>query len=73
MKPAINSRRLFEKTKLFVLDKYGSTHHSVVGSLDEFLERGDLLIINQSATLPSSFQGKVERTGKAVEIRLAAF
>ena len=73
MKPATTSRRLLEETKLLVLSGGNSVEHTKVGRLDDFLGEGDLLVINRSATLPSSFQGIVQRTGEAIEIRLAAF
>ncbi len=43
------------------------------GILEETLNKGDLLVVNNSATLPSSFSGYIRRTGARVEIRLASF
>lgn len=73
MIPARLSQRLLGKTKLMILNQNRAPFHSHVEQLPELLLPGDLLIINRSATLPASFHGRVQRTGEAVEIRLASF
>lgn len=73
MKPANRARRLGGGTRLLALAPDGQIHHTTVQRLGEFLSAGDLLVVNRSATLPSSFSGHLERTGEPVEIRLAAF
>lgn len=75
MIPAENSKRLFDETKLMVIKppSAGGVTHAKVGDLLQQLRPGDLLIVNRSGTLPSSFKGSVERTGASIEIRLAAF
>lgn len=47
--------------------------HGSLADLTAHLKAGDLLVVNRSATLPSSFRGSIARTGAEVEIRLAAF
>lgn len=74
MKPAPHSKRNYEDTKLLVVKNGGKKiMHSTAGHLGDFLENGDLLVINRSGTLPSSFSGETERTGEFIEIRLATF
>lgn len=73
MIPARNSQRRLGKTRLMVLRADAPPLHDYVDHLPELLMPGDLLIINRSATLPSSFRGHVQRSGEAVEIRLASF
>ncbi len=73
MKAASSAKRIYGETKLLVLSRPNNITHSRVDRLQDFLESGDLLVVNRSATLPSSFRGQVERTKQAVEIRLAAF
>jgi S-adenosylmethionine:tRNA ribosyltransferase-isomerase len=74
MKPAINSKRRYEKTRLAISrDDTDDVQHSDVGHLREVFNAGDLLVINRSGTLPSSFQGRIEGTLETIEIRLASF
>ena len=70
MKPANTSRRRWGQTRLMILQK-GRPLHRRLSDLTEFLKPGDVLAINRSGTLPSSFTGTVN--GQAVELRLAAF
>lgn len=74
MKPARTSQRHFENTRLLVVQN-GGTHiqHSQVKNLSDFFNKGDLLVINKSGTLPSSFRGRILRSGAAIELRLASF
>jgi S-adenosylmethionine:tRNA ribosyltransferase-isomerase len=73
MKPATTSKRLLEEAKLLVLSPKAKIIHEKMGALGDFLNPGDLLVVNRSATLPSSFRGYLKRTGEFIEIRLAAF
>jgi S-adenosylmethionine:tRNA ribosyltransferase-isomerase len=56
-------------TKLLVCAA-GTLVHARVDQLPEALRRGDLLVVNDAATLPASFAGRVR--GAAVELRLLA-
>lgn len=77
MKPAQTSRRALTDTKLMILPVPLSNdqriEHTTVAHFPDHLQRGDLLIVNRSATLPSSFLGILQRTGETLELRLAAF
>ena len=73
MSPAQSSQRFGSDTKLLALIQNDQIQHTNVRNLIDFLNPGDLLIVNRSATLPSSFRGNLQRTGEFVEIRLATF
>ncbi len=73
MIPAQTSQRLKEKSKLLAIHGAGRIEHKMVADLGDHFNPGDVLIINRSATLPSSFRGILRRTGEPVEIRMAAF
>src|SRR3990167_10696598 len=73
MKAATTSQRFFEQTKLLVFSNEALIQHGRLADFHAQLKAGDLLVVNRSATLPSSFRGKVARSGAEVEIRLAAF
>src|SRR6478752_4016560 len=73
MIPARTSQRLLGKTRLLILDQDADPRHALVEQLPGFLHRGDLLVVNRSATLPSSFRGRVQGRGEDIEIRLASF
>ena len=73
MTPARTAQRSGGETKLLVFKDKNSILHTTVHHLIEHLNLGDLLIVNRSATLPSSFRGHLKRTGEEIEIRLAAF
>lgn len=70
---ATTSKRFKEKTKLLALTSKESIEHTTIENLVDFLSAGDLIVVNRSATLPSSFKGKLDRTSEFVEMRLAAF
>lgn len=74
MIPANNSQRLLENSKMLVLgqSQEQQIQHEKFGDLINHLQKGDVLVMNSSATLPASFRGKLE-TGQEVELRLAAF
>ncbi len=73
MKSANTAKRRYGNTRLLVLKKNDQIIHSTVQNVVDHFKPDDLLIVNRSATLPSSFQGVVERNRRQVEIRLAAF
>ena len=72
MSPARSAKRKLQNTKLLLVDATSVTH-SKIGNLLEYINEGDLLVVNRSGTLPASFAGTVERDGTPIEIRLAAF
>ena len=57
--------------KLLVIDGEGHTHHVPRSTLIDFLNRGDLVVANDAATLPASLRGMHVATGAAIEVRLA--
>lgn len=73
MKPAKNSKRRFEHTKLLVI---GEGHESRIGNLGDIVREFDgseVLVVNRSGTLPASFHGRHVSSGKMIEIRLASY
>lgn len=72
MKPFRSSKRSFEATRLLVFKGKGF-HHQNLGDVLEFFKPGDLLVVNRSATLPSSFKAKIKTSDEELELRLAAF
>lgn len=68
-----NSHRRNEATQLGVLMSSGETHFANLAAITDYLRNDDLLVINVSATLPSSFRGTIKRTNEAIELRLACF
>jgi S-adenosylmethionine:tRNA ribosyltransferase-isomerase len=57
--------------RLMVLDpRAGSLTHATVGELGRWLRAGDLLVVNDAATVPASLRGATAR-GEPVELRLA--
>ncbi len=71
MIPARTSVRHFGESKLLVFSD--QIVHSKFKHLEDYLGEGDLIVVNRSATLPSCFEGRIERTSETLEIRLAAF
>ncbi|MGZ3689557.1 MAG: S-adenosylmethionine:tRNA ribosyltransferase-isomerase [Bdellovibrionota bacterium] len=67
MNAASTSHRRGARTKLLLIDQ-GQVSHRKVGALGEILRPGDLLVVNDSATLPASFAGQFE--GAPIELRL---
>jgi len=65
------SERRGDQTRLMVMDKRGVAF-STFAHLSGFLDPSDLLVVNESAVLPASLSGVLERTGEELEIRLAA-
>jgi S-adenosylmethionine:tRNA ribosyltransferase-isomerase len=57
--------------RLLVVDAAGNLRHAHRSELAQFLQPGDLLVANDAATLPASLAGVHQRTGRAIEVRLA--
>jgi S-adenosylmethionine:tRNA ribosyltransferase-isomerase len=57
--------------KLLVVDSTQNLIHVPRSAFVEFLRPNDVVIANDAATLPASLTGVHERTGKAIEVRLA--
>ena len=68
MKPAKSPRSATEKFKLLVVAD-GVILHSLLDRLPDHLEPGDLLVVNDAATLPASLHGS-DVHGNAMELRL---
>lgn len=73
MKPARNSKRFGEGTRLLVVQDDKAPGHRRVVDLGEQLKAGDLLVVNTSSTLPSSFEAQLQRSSEKLEVRLASF
>jgi len=71
MKPAILPRHGPNRAKLLVVDTRGRTSHHLAAALPRFIRSGDLIVMNDAATLPASLAATHIRTGESVEIRLA--
>ena len=59
--------------RLLVVDADGRITDAKRSRWLDFLQRGDLLIANDAATLPASLFGTHVRTGQPIEVRLAAW
>ena len=59
--------------RLLVIDGGGHVLHASRARWLDYLDRGDLVIANDAATLPASLTGWHARSGAAVELRLAAW
>ena len=57
--------------KLLAVDKGGCIRHTLRSAFAKLLRPGDLVVANDSATLPASLQGVHLATGGAIEVRLA--
>lgn len=57
--------------KLLVVDSQRNIIHVPRSKFAEFLRPNDLVIANDAATLPASLKGVHQRTGSAIEVRLA--
>jgi S-adenosylmethionine:tRNA ribosyltransferase-isomerase len=57
--------------KLLVIDACGDILHTRRSALVDRLREGDLVVANDAATLPASLVGVHERSGRAIEVRLA--
>jgi len=59
--------------RLLVIDAAGRVTQSPRARWLDFLERGDLVVANDAATMPASLAGVHARTGQPIEVRLAAW
>ena len=57
--------------RLLVAGEDGAIAHRAARDLPDLARPGDLFVANDAATLPASLAGRHERTGAAVEVRLA--
>jgi len=57
--------------RLLVIDPGGAMMHAARSSVADYLERGDLVVANDAATLPASLHGVHLQSGAPVEARLA--
>jgi len=57
--------------RLLVVSADGRMWHAPRSRLVDFLREGDVVIANDAATLPASLHGVHERSGAAIEVRLA--
>ena len=62
-----------QTAKLLTVDSEGRLGHIARDRFVDLLRPGDLLVANDAATLPASLHGIHERTGEAVEVRLAGW
>ena len=74
--PAENWRGGRDHVKLMKLDRFtGEVSHGHFQQIDDYLKPGDLLVLNNSRTIPAVLIGKQTRSGRTVseqtEIRLA--
>ncbi len=61
------------KRRLLAIDAArGSLTHHTTDALPTLLSRGDLVVVNDAATLPASIRMRVSVTGELVELRLAS-
>ncbi|UJR84975.1 S-adenosylmethionine:tRNA ribosyltransferase-isomerase [Sandaracinus amylolyticus] len=72
MRAATEAARARRDGRLLVVDASGRIAHHARGALPEVLRAGDLLVVNDSGTLPASLRGTHLRTGATIEVRLAA-
>lgn len=70
MRPALTRDRA--DARLLVVDAHGRIEHHARRELPELLRAGDLLVVNDAATLPASLAGHHLRTGQPIEVRLAS-
>jgi S-adenosylmethionine:tRNA ribosyltransferase-isomerase len=70
MKPATGPRDAGTERLLILDPRAGAIRHAHVGDLPALLRAGDLLVVNDAATLPASLAGTAP-DGAPVEIRLA--
>jgi S-adenosylmethionine:tRNA ribosyltransferase-isomerase len=60
-----------DSCRLLVLDRAsGSVGHRTFREIGEYLQRGDLLVVNETRVLPARLHGVKEDTGAAVEVLL---
>jgi S-adenosylmethionine:tRNA ribosyltransferase-isomerase len=73
--PATWPRNQPDHERMLVIDPSASRfEHSTVGEIGTFLRRGDVVVLNDSATLPASLSGVMSTEGRQapIEVRLLA-
>jgi S-adenosylmethionine:tRNA ribosyltransferase-isomerase len=55
-----------------MVDAMGNIKHHVRSELANLFRPGDVVVANDAATLPASLSGRHGRTGRSIEVRLAA-
>lgn len=70
--PARRSRRRRDARLLVVSHGKAETYHSSLEQLGDFLHPGDVLVVNDAATMPSSFLGVHRESQRQIELRLAS-
>lgn len=68
----IARRPLAERTasRLLHLDKAGGLHHRAFADLEQLLEPGDVLVVNDTSVIPARLFGHKAHSGGAVEVLL---
>lgn len=60
-----------DSCRLMVVDRVsGQIDHRVFGDVPDYLERGDVLVVNETRVLPARLRGAKDETGGAVEVLL---
>lgn len=74
IKFATRSRHKDPTAKLLVINSHKETIRSDhLNNIDSYFDKGDVIVVNQSGTIPGSMQGKIMRTNEDIEIRLAGW
>lgn len=68
-RPEYTSRRRGDATRLLAIGE--EIRISTLGEIESLLRAGDLLVVNESGTMPASLPVVLERTGASFEVRLA--
>lgn len=71
MTPTTRPEQRPADARLLQIDAAGRLQHHPRSALPMLLQRGDLLIANDAATLPASLHGVHEPSGQPIEVRLA--
>lgn len=71
MRPARDASHRAD-ARLMVVAADGTVAHRARAELPDLLRPGDLLVVNDAATLPASLTGRHARTGLPIEVRLAS-
>ncbi len=72
MSPATHPPPRREALQLMVAHPGGPLHPTALRSLPDFLDRGDVLVVNDAATFPASLPASLADGTQTFEIRLAA-
>ncbi|MBK04530.1 MAG: S-adenosylmethionine tRNA ribosyltransferase [Deltaproteobacteria bacterium] len=70
--PLTRSKRRKDARLLVLEGRTQHIHHRHIEHVGDFLNKGDLLVVNDAATLPSSFLGTHLPSGRQIELRLAS-